>query len=87
MGWPLGRGSAPASKRGHSASYEAFLNGKIGDGMAQRDRYMSLRIKEIWRNHKKALHVGGWEHLLDAPGGKTLYGLLKGLRPKRILSL
>ena len=55
--------------------------------MAQRDRYMSLRIKEILRNHKNALHVGRWEHLLDAPGVETLYGILKDLRPKRILSL
>jgi hypothetical protein len=65
----------------------AYLSGKIGDGTAHRDRYMSLRIKEILRNYKKTLHVGGWEHLLDDPQGKTLYGLLKGLRPKRVLSL
>ncbi len=66
---------------------EAFLNGRKGDGMVQRDRYMSLRIKEILRNHKKTLHVGGWEHLLDDPKGKTLYGRLKDLGPRRILSL
>lgn len=66
---------------------KTFLNGKIGDGIVQRDRYMSLRIREILSNDHKTLHVGGWEHLLDAPGGKTLYGLLKSLRPQRILSL
>ncbi|NIS63371.1 MAG: hypothetical protein GTO13_22590 [Proteobacteria bacterium] len=66
---------------------EAFLHGKMGDGMVPRDRYMSLRIKEILKDHGKTLHVGGWEHLLDDPGGKTLYGILKGLRPHRILSL
>ncbi len=66
---------------------EAFLNGKMGDGMVPRDRYMSLRIREILNNQGKTLHVGGWEHLLDDPGGETLYGLLKGLRPQRILSL
>ena len=76
MGWPLGRGSAPASKKiltfvpmdpheelrkqrllarrvtfpdADQLLIEAFLNGKIGDGMAQRDRYMSLRIKEIFK--------------------------------------
>ena len=65
----------------------AYLNGRIGDGMAHRDRYMSLRIKEILRKYKKTLHVGGWEHLLDDAGGKTLYGLLKDFRPRRILSL
>jgi hypothetical protein len=65
----------------------AFLNGEIGDDIVHRDHYMSLRIKEILRNYGKALHVGGWEHLLDAPGKKTLYGLLKHLWPQRILSL
>jgi hypothetical protein len=65
----------------------AYLSEKVGDGMAHRDRYMSLRIKEILRNDKKTLHVGGWEHLLDDPQGKTLYSLLKGLRPRRLLSL
>jgi hypothetical protein len=64
-----------------------FLNGKMGHGIVQRDRYMSLRIKEILKNNGKTLHVGGWEHLLDDPEGKTLYGLLKHLRPKRSLSL
>ena len=59
---------------------------KTRNGMFQRDQYMSLRIKEIFKNNGKTLHVGGWEHLLDDPGGKTLYGLLKDLRPKRILS-
>ena len=66
---------------------EAFLKGRIEDGMIDRDRYMSLRIKEILENYRKTLHVGGWEHLLDVPRVKTLYGILKGLRPKRILSL
>ena len=66
---------------------EAFLNGKIEDGMVHRDQYMSLRIKKLLRSQGKILHVGGWEHLLGDPGGKTLYGLLKDLRPQRILSL
>jgi cellobiose-specific phosphotransferase system component IIB len=66
---------------------KTFLNGKSRDGIVNRDRYMSLRIREILKNNQKTLHVGGWEHLLDAPGGKTLYGLLKSLRPQRILSL
>jgi hypothetical protein len=66
---------------------EAFLNGKMGDGTAHRDRYMSVRIKELLKNQGKTLHVGGWEHLLDDPGEKTLYGLLKCLQPQRILSL
>jgi len=66
---------------------KTFLNGKSGDGVVHRNRYMSFRIKELLNNDQKTLHVGGWEHLLDAPRGKTLYGLLKSLRPQRILSL
>ncbi len=66
---------------------EAFLKGRIENGMIDRDRYMSLRIKGILGNYRKTLHVGGWEHLLDAPRVKTLYGLLKDFRPKRILSI
>lgn len=66
---------------------EAFLNGRTADGMTQRDCYMSLRIKEITRNHGHTVHVGGWEHLLDDPPGKTLYGLLKDLAPRRVLAL
>lgn len=34
---------------------------------------------------EKVLHIGGWEHLLEIPGGTTLLGLLKDLRPKRVL--
>jgi len=47
---------------------------------------MTLRIKEVLRAHRKTVHVGGWDHLLDDPRENTLYGLLKGLRPKRILA-
>jgi len=65
---------------------QTFLDGKPGDGFVQRDRYMSLRIKEVLKTHRKTLHVAGWEHLLDDPMENTLYGLLKGLRPKRILA-
>ena len=38
---------------------EAFLNGRIEDGLVHRDRYMSLRIKEILKNRGKTLPVGG----------------------------
>ncbi len=66
---------------------EAFLNGRMGDGMAQRNWYMTLRIKAIMRNYGHIVHVGGWEHLLDDPPGKTLYGLLKNLGPRRVVTL
>jgi len=65
---------------------QAFLKGKPGDGFVQRDRYMSLCIKEVLKTHRKTIHAGDWEHLLDDPLENTLCGLLKGLRPKRILA-
>jgi hypothetical protein len=34
---------------------------------------------------KKILHVGGWEHLIEFSQGKSLFGLLQDLRPRRIL--
>jgi hypothetical protein len=75
------------SKNADQFFVEAFLNGRRGDGMARRDRYMSFRIREIMRDGGETLHVGGWEHLLNDPKGRTLYTLLKDLSPRRILSL
>jgi hypothetical protein len=74
-------------KRADHLLIKAFLDGRNGDGIILRDRYMSYRIREILRTGGKVLHVGGWEHLLDAPEGKTLYGRLKDFKPKRIPSL
>jgi hypothetical protein len=37
---------------------EAFLNGKIGDGMVHRDQYICLRIKELLRNQRKPSTLG-----------------------------
>ena len=34
---------------------------------------------------RKVMHIGGWEHLLELPGGRSLYDLLKDLRPRRVL--
>jgi hypothetical protein len=50
------------------------------DSMAQEIRLLVHKIQG-----QKVLHIGGWEHLLEIPGGRTLFGLLKDLRPKRVL--
>lgn len=51
----------------------------------KRERAMAKRIRELLYRHpdRKLLHLGGWVHLLDAPG--TLYSLLSDLSPRRIL--
>lgn len=56
-------------------------------GAAEREAYMAEKIGSFVRreNGKKILHVGGWEHLIEFPQGKSLYGLLKDLGPQRIL--
>lgn len=51
----------------------------------KRERALAKRIWDLLNHHpgKKLLHISGWVHLLDAPG--TLYRLLSGLNPRRIL--
>lgn len=52
-----------------------------------REAYMAEKIRSFAQqgNGKKVLHIGGWEHLIEFPQGKSLFGLLKDLRPQRIL--
>lgn len=52
-----------------------------------RDRYMHRLIRSLLRPGRdgRLLHVGGWEHLLEGGGRKSLYCLLKDLEPQRIL--
>jgi hypothetical protein len=56
-------------------------------GAAEREAYMAGRIRSFIRREKgkKILHIGGWEHLIEFPQGKSLYGLLQDLGPQRIL--
>ena len=53
----------------------------------KREVYMAKRIRNLAQgiDGGKILHVGGWEHLIDPPEGNSLFGLLKDLRPKRVL--
>ena len=56
-------------------------------GFQEREVYMADKIREFARGIEegKILHVGGWEHLIDSEGEKSLFGLLKDLKPQRIL--
>ena len=53
----------------------------------EREKHMSRRIKNLVKRHpdKKLVHIGGWEHFTRDAGGTTMYELLRGLSPERIL--
>ena len=53
----------------------------------ERESIMAERIRSLvfQAEGNKVVHVGGWEHLLEFTGESSLYGLLKDLRPRRIL--
>jgi hypothetical protein len=53
----------------------------------ERETFMAGEIRQLFRfaQGRKVLHIGGWEHLLELFGAISLYGLLKDLRPKRVL--
>lgn len=53
----------------------------------EREVYMAEKIRKLAQgiNGGKILHVGGWEHLIDSPGGNSLFGLLKDMQPQRVL--
>ena len=52
-----------------------------------REAYMAEKIRGFARqkNEGKTLHIGGWEHLIEFPQGKSLLGLLRDLQPHRII--
>lgn len=64
-----------------------FLQGCRGEeGVGPRDRHLAGQIRLLSNKHPGHLvHIGGWVHLLDDPGGETLYTLLSDLHPQRIL--
>jgi len=53
----------------------------------QRDAHMAEKIRAFTRRkgERKTVHIGGWEHLVESPDGKSLFGFLKDLQPKRII--
>ena len=65
----------------------AFLQGCRGEeGIGPRDRHLAAKIRSLAQDQPGHLvHIGGWVHLLDDPGGETLYSLLSDLHPRRLL--
>ncbi len=74
-------------KRAQTLWNSTAVAGFISEEVQQRERHMAGEIRRLMeKSHKgKMLHVGGWEHLLPAPQGKSLYERLQEFRPRRIL--
>jgi hypothetical protein len=55
--------------------------------VGEREACMAEKIRRFAQqgNGKKILHIGGWEHLIAFSQGKSLFGLLRDLQPRRIL--
>jgi len=53
----------------------------------ERETFMAEEIRKLVHQAEgpKVLHIGGWEHLLEFSVEKSLYELLKDLRPLRVL--
>jgi|YelNatPaOPRAMG01_1025707.scaffolds.fasta_scaffold40435_3 pheromone shutdown protein TraB len=53
----------------------------------EREFYMAEKIRQIFKSNEGVIfcHIGGWEHLLERPDGKSLFHLLQDLNPQRIL--
>ena len=59
----------------------------IPEETREREAYMAGEIRRLMEENKKGkiLHVGGWEHLVDARHGNSLFARLGDLKPRRIL--
>jgi hypothetical protein len=59
----------------------------VNEEVRHREAHMAQKIGAFARqkNGGKVLHIGGWEHLVEYPQGKSLFGLVKDLQPDRII--
>jgi hypothetical protein len=59
----------------------------IPEETREREAYMAGEIRRLMEENRKGkiLHVGGWEHLVEARQGYSLLARLEDLKPRRIL--
>jgi len=59
----------------------------VNEEVRHREAHMAEKIRGFARqkNEGKTLHIGGWEHMVEFPQGKSLFGLVKDLQPNRII--
>jgi len=61
--------------------------GFISAEIQAREEHMAREIRRLMAGNRrrKVLHIGGWEHLLPAFSGKSLFARLEDLNPRRLL--
>jgi len=89
------RSSSPAiggqvilqNKRAQNLWNRPLASGLPQEEIQERERHMAGEIRRVMEegNKRKILHVGGWEHLLPASQGKSLFARLEKFKPCRIL--
>jgi len=75
------------NKRAQNLWNQPFAGGLPQGEVQERERHMAAEIGRLMEegNKGKILHIGGWEHLLPAPQGKSLFARLEKFKPRRIL--
>jgi hypothetical protein len=51
----------------------------------RRERFMARRLRGLASRHRRLVHLGGWEHLVDWRDSAALWGDLATLKPLRLL--
>ena len=51
----------------------------------RREHYLARRLRQLARRHRRVVHLGGWEHLVDWQDSPGLWGDLADLQPRRLL--
>jgi hypothetical protein len=74
-------------KRARSLWGSTAATGSFSEEVQEREKQMAGEIRGLMAEggKRKILHIGGWEHLLPASPGKSLYERLVDLEPRRLL--
>jgi pheromone shutdown protein TraB len=75
------------NRRAQNLWNQPLASGSPQEEIQERERHMAGEICRLMAegNKGKILHVGGWEHLLPASQGKSLFARLENLNPRRLL--
>jgi hypothetical protein len=86
-GSDLGRQSASIYRQARALFLDPPAEWTVTEESRIREAHMAGVIGRLVRraDGRKVLHIGGWEHLVESPGGDSIYERLKHLRPERRL--
>ena len=51
----------------------------------RREHFLARRLRGLASRHRRVVHLGGWEHLVDWQDSPGLWGDLADLKPRRVL--